>query len=83
MLFIVFLSHEFLTDVLQQCLRLFDPVNGILFIGDVMDLEKRDEMLDSIYVYQQENPSYKVELDWYHVLFLSRPGLPNPKFKNQ
>ena len=67
-----FPTHEFLTDVLQQCLRLLDPVNGILFIGDVMDLEKRDEMLDSLYVYQQENPSYKVELDWYHVLFLSR-----------
>lgn len=65
-----FPTHAFLTDVIHQCIRLLDPETGVIFIGDVMDLQKCDEMLDSVRAYQQANPLREVQLDLNHILFL-------------
>ncbi|CAF3776245.1 unnamed protein product [Rotaria sp. Silwood1] len=66
-----FPGHNYMTRVFHDCVRLLKP-GGSIFIGDVMDLEKREEFIASLHAYQQQNPSKNTKLNWENELFLMR-----------
>ena len=46
--------------------------NGIIFIGDVMDLATRDNLIKSVHEYKKRNPQANSKLDFSNELFVSK-----------
>ncbi|MGB5976144.1 MAG: amino acid adenylation domain-containing protein, partial [Cyclobacteriaceae bacterium] len=71
-----FHGHNYLRDVLHKALDKLKP-QGFIFLGDLMDLEKKDDLLKSLRDHAVDNPSqaYPVKLDFNSELFISRPFL--------
>lgn len=66
-----FPGHGYLRKVISLCLELLAE-DGVLFLGDIMDLDTRAALIEEHLVYKQENPEAPTKLDFTTELFLSR-----------
>lgn len=62
---------NYLKKTVEQCISLMGG-EGILFIGDIMDLDKRENLIKSVMHYKKEHPDADVRTDYSGELFLSR-----------
>lgn len=65
-----FSGHGYLRKVLKNCLGLL-PENGLLFLGDIMDLDSRDTLIAEHIEYKGLQPEAETKLDFTAELFLS------------
>ena len=71
-----FNGHNYLRDVLSQAIgKLKDK--GLLFIGDIMDEEKRDALIADLRSFRQAHAEagYRTKTDWSSELFIGRSYL--------
>jgi amino acid adenylation domain-containing protein len=68
-----FESHNYLRDILTKAVALLKP-EGLLFLGDLMDEDKREELVADLRKFKINNPNkqYKTKTDWSAELFVSR-----------
>ena len=68
-----FNGHNYLNDVLQKAIKLLNN-KGHIFIGDIQDLDTKEDLLQSIYQFEKgnKNQNHKIKNDWSNELFLSR-----------
>ncbi len=63
---------NYLNDVISKCIRLLKD-EGHIFLGDLMDLSRKDDFLLSLRQYKIANPtnSSKTKVEWEDELFIS------------
>lgn len=66
-----FSGHNYLRQVIKKSVNLMSE-KGILFIGDIMDQDKKYELLDSLLEFKRNNPQYDTKTDVSEELFVSR-----------
>lgn len=70
-----FNGHNYLRRVLRQLIHLIGD-KGVLFIGDVMDLDSKEALLDDLrafkYAEENRNKGYITKTDFSHELFVNR-----------
>ncbi len=66
-----FSGHNYLRQVIKKALRLMKD-KGVLFIGDIMDQDKKYELLESLLEFKRQNPGYDTKTDVSEELFVSR-----------
>ncbi len=68
-----FKGHTYLTDVIEKSLKLLNP-KGIIFFGDIQDLNKKDLLIKSLqdFSIKNDNSEYLVKSDWSNELFLAK-----------
>ncbi|WP_139491844.1 non-ribosomal peptide synthetase [Brevibacillus dissolubilis] len=66
-----FNGHNYLRQVIQKALQLLAD-DGILFIGDVMDGERKRELVQSLEEFKRQNQGkgYKTKTEWDTELFI-------------
>lgn len=64
---------NYLREVTGKAITLLKE-NGIIFFGDIMDLESKDELIHSLITFKMENEGkgYKTKTDWSNELFVSK-----------
>ncbi|WP_458462471.1 amino acid adenylation domain-containing protein [Paenibacillus sp.] len=67
----VFKGHHYLRKVLRSALKLLSE-EGILFIGDVMDLDSKQTFLQDLQDYATVHPEVNTKTEFDNELFLSR-----------
>jgi amino acid adenylation domain-containing protein len=68
-----FHGHNYLREVIRKAVDLLGE-RGCLFIGDVMDQEKKDDLIRELTAFKQDskNKSYTTRTDFSQELFVSR-----------
>ncbi|MBA3721150.1 MAG: AMP-binding protein [Parachlamydiaceae bacterium] len=66
-----FPNYSYLKDVLQKALKKIAQ-SGILFVCDIMDLDLKNELINSLLEFKQNNPSYKTKIQFDTELFVSK-----------
>jgi len=68
-----FSGLNYLRDVIGKAITLLDG-QGIIFIGDIMDLDSKDAMIESLTAFKKQHNAleYKTKTDWSNELFVSR-----------
>jgi len=68
----LFPGHNYLRKVLSSCLDHLKP-GGILFVGDVMDLQRKNMFCESLrdFKKQHKNNQYRTKINWDNELFIS------------
>ncbi|MCG7216517.1 amino acid adenylation domain-containing protein [Paenibacillus mucilaginosus] len=66
-----FHGHNYLRRVMDKALKLLKD-QGVVFIGDVMDLEAKPALVKSMLDYRSAHPDSRVKTDWSEELFVSR-----------
>jgi len=68
-----FHGHNYLGKVIGHCIELMEE-NGTLFIGDVMDLEKKKALLHDLHQFKQNNREKDIltKTDFSNELFISK-----------
>ncbi|ASA20601.1 non-ribosomal peptide synthetase [Paenibacillus donghaensis] len=68
-----FHGHNYLRDIINKSIKLMKR-SGILFIGDIMDQDSKDELIRSMLEFKRSYPNsnYRTKTDWSVELFLSR-----------
>lgn len=68
-----FNGHNYLRKVMFKAARLLNP-EGRIFLGDLMDQDRKQALIDSLVQFQRENAgkSFSTKTDWSEELFLSR-----------
>ncbi len=68
-----FHGHNYLKKVLRKMVDKIGP-KGWLFIGDIMDQDTKDALIDDLLRFKEENrgKKYKTKIDWSTELFTSR-----------
>ncbi|MGB5978544.1 MAG: amino acid adenylation domain-containing protein, partial [Cyclobacteriaceae bacterium] len=66
-----FSGYNYLRSIIRQAMDLIDT-RGIIFLGDLMDLDKREDMISTLMKYKDENPDAHTKLDFTDELFVSR-----------
>ena len=66
-----FPGHNYLHKVLVMCEKLLSE-EGVLFIGDIMDLDLKRKLIASLKAFKKANPKQKVKTEWNNELFLSK-----------
>ena len=71
-----FHGHNYFRRVMRQVLELMAD-NGYIFIGDVMDRDLKQSLIDDMTAFKEANTGsgYKTKTDWSGELFLSRDFL--------
>ncbi|MCP4156009.1 MAG: amino acid adenylation domain-containing protein, partial [bacterium] len=71
-----FNGHNYLRRVLRNAARLLAP-GGTIFIGDIMDQDKKRELIEDMAKFKHENhdQNYKTKTDWSEELFISKAFL--------
>ena len=62
---------NYLKKVVDQACKLLEN-DGIIYLGDIMDLDKKQKLHDSLSMYKKNNPEAKTKLDLTEELFLPR-----------
>lgn len=72
---------NYLRNVLKKCTNLLSD-NGVIFLGDVMDLGKKDELIKSLNTFKKQNEGlgYQTKIDWEDELFVSKKYFDDLKF---
>lgn len=66
-----FPRHGYLRKVIDLCMGLLTD-HGVLLLGDIMDLDTRDALIEEHIAYKKEHPEAPAKLDFTAELFLSR-----------
>ena len=66
-----FPGHSYLRKVLSACESVLSE-NGVIFIGDIMDLDLKDKLVASLKAFKNIHPQHRVKTEWHNELFLSR-----------
>lgn len=66
-----FHGYNYFREVLEKCLQKINS-NGIIFLGDIMDLELRTDLEKSLQEYKNQNPLDNTKLSIRGELFYSR-----------
>lgn len=71
-----FAGYNYLRMVIQKAVSLLSG-NGILYLGDLMDMELKDELISSLIEFRETNPElkFKTKIDFTNELFVSRDFL--------
>ena len=71
-----FEDYNYLRDVLQKAINLMGE-NGYLFLGDLMDEDKRGDLINELNEFRLANKDkdYRTKIDWSSELFISRAFL--------
>jgi amino acid adenylation domain-containing protein len=71
-----FNGHNYLRDVLVKAIGKMKKT-GLLFIGDIMDEDKRQDLIDDMVAFKKanRNPAWHTKTDWGQELFVSRSYL--------
>ncbi|NME98919.1 non-ribosomal peptide synthetase [Aneurinibacillus aneurinilyticus] len=67
----LFPNHRYLMNVLQKAVGLCAD-NGILFVGDVMALEAKEQLEESLLRYKVKHPHARTKTNWSNELFLPK-----------
>ncbi len=61
----LFNGHNYLRDVLTKAINLMSD-KGILFLGDLQDQDRKDDLVDSLKAFQRKNigKGYSTKIDW-------------------
>ncbi|ADU21405.1 AMP-binding protein [Ruminococcus albus] len=73
-----FNGYNYLRKVLKQAVSRMKP-KGILYLGDLMDQDRKAALIDSLKAYQKIDPSAKT--DWSEELFISADFLRDLRFE--
>jgi amino acid adenylation domain-containing protein len=76
-----FNGHNYLRNVLKQAIELLSD-KGKIFIGDIMDQDKKSALIDSLVKFKNENigKGFTTKIDWSNEMFLSRVFFEDLKF---
>jgi amino acid adenylation domain-containing protein len=66
-----FSGFNYLRKIIGYALELLGE-NGILFLGDIMDLDKKDELVKDVHAYKKANPYAAAKLDFSNEMFVPR-----------
>ncbi|WP_430412119.1 amino acid adenylation domain-containing protein [Kordia sp.] len=67
----LFHGHNYFQDVLQKAIdKIHDK--GYIFVGDIMDHDRKDSMIDDFDQFKNENPNYRTKVDWSQELFVAK-----------
>lgn len=66
-----FENISYLNDIINKCIGLFKQ-RGMIYIGDVMDPEKKDELLESVKEFKAKNPNVKAKISFDNELFVDK-----------
>ncbi|MCP4214677.1 MAG: AMP-binding protein, partial [bacterium] len=66
-----FHGHNYLRQVIKKCIRLMAD-DGYLFIGDVMDQDLKETLIEDLRLFKLEHQGYRTKVDWSSELFVSR-----------
>ena len=66
-----FPGHNYLHKVLAMCEKLLSE-EGVLFIGDIMDLDLKGKLITSLKAFKKGHPKQRVKTEWNNELFLSK-----------
>jgi amino acid adenylation domain-containing protein len=74
-------GHNYVRDVLRKAVSLMAP-RGHVFLGDLMDQDGKQALIDELTAFKQANPdpAVKTKLDWSHELFIARGFLDDLRF---
>ncbi len=61
----------YLQDVLEQCIALLTD-EGAIYLDDLMDLDKKSDLEQSILAYKKDNPAAPSKTNWNNDLFVPR-----------
>ncbi|MFM7854001.1 MAG: AMP-binding protein, partial [Flammeovirgaceae bacterium] len=76
-----FHGYNYLLDVIARSIARLTP-NGVLFIGDVMDLGQKKNMIDSLESFRKQTGGvFATKLDWSEELFVSREFFNNLQYQ--
>jgi len=75
-----FHGHHYLRDIINKSIGLMKH-NGLLFIGDIMDQERKEELIQSMVEFKKNHPNngYRTKTDWSVELFISQAFLEDLK----
>ena len=78
-----FNGHNYLRDVLQKAIAKMKKT-GLLFIGDIMDEDKRQDLVDDMVAFKNtnDNPAWHTKTNWALELFVSRDFFEDLKADN-
>ncbi len=71
-----FNGHNYLREVLDKSIEKLN-VNGIIFLGDLIDQDKKSDLIEDLKAYKRENPDALTKLEWDEELFVSKSFLEN------
>ena len=89
-----FHGHNYLRKVLGKAVKKLND-KGIIFVGDIMDYDSKDEMIKDLKKFKEDNPdrNYKTKTDFSIELFANKayfedllfaiPEIKNVKFSNK
>ena len=66
-----FPGHNYLHKVLAMCENLLSE-EGVLFIGDIMDLDLKGKLITSLKAFKKAHPKQRIKTEWNNELFLSK-----------
>lgn len=66
-----FSGHNYLKNIIGKIISLLSD-NGTIFIGDIMDQDSKDDLIDSLLSYKKANTHAKTKLNFTNELFVSK-----------
>ncbi len=67
----LFHGHNYFQDVLKKAIaKIHDK--GYIFVGDIMDHDRKDVMMEDFEHFKNENPNYRTKVDWSQELFVAK-----------
>lgn len=66
-----FHGHNYLRKVIHEATAMLSP-NGKIFIGDVMDVERKEDLISDLTQFRQNNPNHKTKTDFSAELFVHK-----------
>lgn len=73
-----FSGYNYLRQIIKEAIEHLAP-NGVIFLGDLMDLDKKNQMIASLTAYKEQHPDANTKLDFEDELFVSRQFLDDLK----
>lgn len=79
-----FHGHNYLRKVISKAIKYMGD-KGVLFIGDVMSLEKKEDLIKSLIEFKENNhnPEYRTKTEWNSELFVSNNFFYDLKYENK
>ena len=73
-----FSGYNYLRQVIKNAIDHLAP-KGLLFLGDIMDLDKKDDLMESLFSYKEMYPDANTKLDFEDELFVPRQFMDDLK----
>ncbi|HGO9416278.1 TPA: AMP-binding protein [Bacillus cereus] len=76
-----FPGHNYLKKVINIATDMLDQ-KGVIFLGDIMDQDKKSEMIESLVHFSKSNPNYRTKVDFSSELFLAKSWFNDLQIKS-